>query len=203
MDAYKLVKENSTSVINSDRFLPCLELLMNILEQQRGPERLAKAEELRKEMEASQADWEVMYAAALEETRRDKREKWEEKRKQKKGNQKRRGRKVKKKRSEKRGGGKAPVDGGKRKEEETRLSLKDLILEEEEGEPKREKEEEEDICAICLGPMDEEEDEDDVIWRLQCSHAFHGGCLESWTSTRNRKGLPLTCPTCRQPLLLR
>jgi tetratricopeptide (TPR) repeat protein len=34
VDAYKLVKEKSTSVINSDRFLPCLELLMNILGQQ-------------------------------------------------------------------------------------------------------------------------------------------------------------------------
>ena len=51
-------------MINSDRFLPCLELLMHILEQQEGPERLTKAEELRKEMEESQADWDAMYATA-------------------------------------------------------------------------------------------------------------------------------------------
>ena len=62
---------------------------------------------------------------------------------------------------------------------------------------------EEEVCAICLGPMDdEEEDEDDMICRLQCSHEFHVGCVDSWTSTCTRKGLLLTCRTCRGPLVL-
>ena len=70
-------------------------------------------------------------------------------------------------------------------------------------EVKEEEEEEEEVCAICLGPMndEEEEDKDDMVRRLQCSHDFHGGCMESWTSTCSRKGLPLTCPTCRRPLV--
>lgn len=75
--------------------------------------------------------------------------------------------------------------------------------EEEEKEQKKEREEDDEDCAICLGPMeDEEEDHDDAICRLQCSHEFHRCCVDSWTSTCARKGLPLTCPTCRRPLVL-
>lgn len=75
MEAYKLAKESAKEEKigrgDSEKFLPCLELLMNILEQQGGSERLAKAEELRKEMEESKASVEAMYAAALEETRQE------------------------------------------------------------------------------------------------------------------------------------
>ena len=71
MDAYILAKEHSTSLINSDGFLPCLELLVDVLEQQGGPEDLAKAEELRKDTEESKAGVVVMYAAALEEARQE------------------------------------------------------------------------------------------------------------------------------------
>ena len=74
-------------------------------------------------------------------------------------------------------------DDGKEKEKGAHLPLESLILEAEDGgkEQKGEKEgEEEEVCAICLGPMDDDdEDKDDVICRQQCSHEFHGGCVES------------------------
>ena len=91
----KLAKQDiGDSLTINVRFLPCLELLKDILEQQGGSERLAKAEGLRKEMEESKAGVEVMYAAALEEIRREKREKRKQKvGKKKKGSKKRRGRK--------------------------------------------------------------------------------------------------------------
>jgi len=102
--------------------------------------------------------------------------------------------------------GGAPDDAGEGKRECAYLSLEGLILEEEEEEEeeqKEEREEDDEDCAICLGPMgEEEEDQDDVIHRLECSHDFHRSCVESWTTTCTRKGLPLTCPTCRRPLVL-
>ena len=71
VDAYKLAEEKSTPLSNTVKFLPCLELLMEVLEEQGGPERLAKAEELCREMEESKASVEAIYAAALEEARRE------------------------------------------------------------------------------------------------------------------------------------
>lgn len=106
------------------------------------------------------------------------------------------------------GGGEGPERGQQGEREGTELSVGGLILgeeeeEEEEGEELQEEENDSEGCAICLDPMDDddEEEEDDVVCRLQCSHEFHGSCVESWTSTCTRKGLPLTCPTWRRPLV--
>lgn len=208
MDAYKLAKEKSAArtLGNSEKLLPCLDLLINVLEQKGGSERLVKAEELRKEMEENKVSVEAMYAMALGEARREGEERREARAKRKESNKRRGGKRFKKRQSKKgeeTGGRKSAPDDDEKKEEGAHLSLEDLILEDEGDEQKEEKEEvEEEVCAICLGPMnDEEEEEDEVVCRLQCSHEFHGGCMDSWTSNCTRKGLPLTCPTCRQPLM--
>lgn len=165
-------------------------------------------------MEESKASVEAMYAAALEETRREGEETREMKARRKKSNKKRGGKRIKKRQSkneEETGGRVGVLDYvSKKMEEGILLSLEGLILAEEEegGEAaatatEEEEEEEEDDCAICLGPMDDEgEDEDDLVCQLQCSHEFHRSCVEHWTSTCNHKGLSLTCPTCRRPLVL-
>lgn len=184
--------------------LPCLQLLLD-LQGAGGPGSLAKAEWLRSEMEESRARVEAMYVAALEEARREKGEQRRHTAGRKKSNKKRGGKKVKKKQIKKAQGtgkGAALPDDNAGKEEGVELLLEGLLLDEgREQEIDVEEGDEEEVCAICLGPMDEEEeDPDDVVCRLQCSHDFHGGCVEGWTSTCNRKGLPLTCPTCRRPL---
>ncbi|SCO87647.1 uncharacterized protein FRV6_11774 [Fusarium oxysporum] len=42
-------------------------------------------------------------------------------------------------------------------------------------------------CAICLGPMLDE----DIIRHLQCGHVFHSRCFGEWFFRRHD-----TCPTC-------
>ncbi|KAJ9417903.1 hypothetical protein QL093DRAFT_2642167 [Fusarium oxysporum] len=42
-------------------------------------------------------------------------------------------------------------------------------------------------CAICLGPMLDE----DMIRHLQCGHVFHSRCFGEWFFRRHD-----TCPTC-------
>jgi hypothetical protein len=146
-----------------------------------------------------------MYAAALKEARGERARQRSQKVGKKKGNKKRDGKRVKKKQSKQAEVAEAGVsapDGGT-KEEEGGDSLEIGGGEaEKEQEEKEQEEEKEELCAICLGPIDdkEEEDPDDVICRVQCTHEFHGGCVGSWTSTCTRKGLSLTCPTCRRPL---
>jgi rubrerythrin len=208
VESYKSAKEDSTSLRNSDKFLSCLELLINILEQQGGPERLAKAEKLRKEIEESKVSVEAMYVAALEEARREGEKRREGKARKKKSNKKRRGKRIRKKQSMQGGGNEegrpASDEAGTGEGKGTHLSLESLTLEEEEEEEqhKEEKEEEEEVCAVCLCSMDDEEDDHaDMVSRLQCSYEFHGGCVGDWVTTCNRKGLPLTCPTCRGPFL--
>lgn len=117
-----MTKEDSTSLVNSDRYLPCLEMLMSILEQQGGSERLAKAEVLRKEMEENKASVEALYVAALKETRREGEERRHKAKKKKKKSSKRRGGKRVKKRQSKQGEettgrGGVPHDAGKGGEE--------------------------------------------------------------------------------------
>ncbi|EXA32284.1 hypothetical protein FOVG_16462 [Fusarium oxysporum f. sp. pisi HDV247] len=43
------------------------------------------------------------------------------------------------------------------------------------------------VCAICLGPMLDE----DIIRHLQCGHVFHSRCFGEWFFRRHD-----TCPTC-------
>ena len=113
MEAYNLAKEDSTSLSNRVKFLPCLELLKDILEQQGGPGRLAKAEELLKELEESKAGVEAMYAAALEETRRkERREGKERRRRRRRARRSAAGRRPKRSSLSKR---KGPKEGGVRR----------------------------------------------------------------------------------------
>jgi len=169
VDAYILAKEHSTSLINSDRFLPCLELLVDVLEQQGGPEDLAKAEELRKDTEESKAGVEVMYAAALEEARQEEREKKMQKAGKKKSSKKRGRKRAKRKQPRNKEGGKALDDsGGKRKEEGAQLSLESSILDEEKktGQQKDEEEEEEEWSARFASAR----------WRRKTKTTWSAGC---------------------------
>jgi len=53
---------------------------------------------------------------------------------------------------------------------------------------------EEDSCAICLVPMDDNENEG---FALPCGHnTFHSACIEQWKASGSGK----TCPFCRGPL---
>ncbi|EXK24524.1 hypothetical protein FOMG_18758 [Fusarium oxysporum f. sp. melonis 26406] len=47
-------------------------------------------------------------------------------------------------------------------------------------------------CAICLGPMLDE----DIIRHLQCGHVFHSSCFGEWFFRRHD-----TCPTCKSRIM--
>jgi len=60
-----------------------------------------------------------------------------------------------------------------------------------------------ETCAICLGPLEPEEDEaggaGEVAERrmvLRCGHIFHRGCVGRWSRQSAE------CPTCKQPMVL-
>jgi hypothetical protein len=50
------------------------------------------------------------------------------------------------------------------------------------------------VCAICLEPVDEVEQQRTLVVRTNCGHEFHLACLK-----RNRE-FSHTCPMCREPL---
>lgn len=66
--SYKLTKEDGSSLVHGDKFLPCLELLIDVLEQKGGSTRLAQADWLWNQIEERKADLEAMYVGALEGT---------------------------------------------------------------------------------------------------------------------------------------
>jgi len=60
VDAYKLAKDNSIAPGNSEKFLPCLELLMSILEQRGGAERLRGSPRKERRPEGGEASRTIM-----------------------------------------------------------------------------------------------------------------------------------------------
>lgn len=44
-------------------------------------------------------------------------------------------------------------------------------------------------CAICL----EDFENNEIVYRLRCGHAYHADCISAYLSTNN-----LSCPICRQ-----
>ncbi|GLJ55448.1 hypothetical protein SUGI_1190640 [Cryptomeria japonica] len=53
--------------------------------------------------------------------------------------------------------------------------------------------EEEVVCAVCLNSF---EKDDEIRELCNCSHVFHGNCLDKWIDQRQD-----TCPLCRCSLL--
>lgn len=60
--------------------------------------------------------------------------------------------------------------------------------------------EDEDECAICLEPLDgdEERGQEEV---LGCGHRYHDLCVDRWLCKCQEKGLLPTCPMCRREVV--
>jgi hypothetical protein len=61
-----------------------------------------------------------------------------------------------------------------------------------------EDDESEDACAVCR----RRNKDGDFHVKLPCEHRFHCGCMHEWTRTCRVRGLPVTCPLCRDMLAL-
>lgn len=49
-------------------------------------------------------------------------------------------------------------------------------------------------CPICLSDVSSEH-----VFRLECRHFFHKGCLKNWAQYRLSNFMDFTCPVCRTP----